>query len=336
MMGVASSGAAWRVGGERHAPPRARVWGRLALIAVMLSAACFRDDGPGQLCVGSACVVSTSSSSSSGGEPTSTSTGAPDSTGAPVDPAITLRIDSMAFVDPHLFLSDAGEGTGTTGEPMSECVMDVTNGINNVLNEDIDAGEFNLLLHLEDFTRKQEMRLIGGDCEPPTMAGGLRTCVPKNSTPAIILITEVVGEPGCRALDEAVYAPVDVPLINDPQPPCLRTQRASFSLSISDSVGALDLREAQLVANLDSAAAPTRLTDGELYGFLPQAAAELIELEVPIYGLVDLWSVIEASACTATYPELLPSVDTLLINDKPAPGAWVAINFTAEQVEYTP
>ena len=152
----------------------------------------------------------------------------------------------------------------------------------------------------------------------------------------IILLTEVITEPGCRLLDPEVYAPVNLEKINDPTPPCLRTQRASFSLSVSDTVGTLDLRAAQMVASLDSAETPTALSGGVLYGFLPKVAAEEIEIEAPLFGLVDLWSVIEASPCAAQYPELLPSVDMFLINDKPEPGAWVAINFTAEQVEYRP
>lgn len=311
-----------------------------AIVGVLVTA-CFRDGGSDQQCDGAVCATggpttgaAATSGGSSTGEVNPTTSGAV-TTGAPVDRGVTLRVDTMRFIDPHLFLSESGgDETGTTGADMAKCVNDVTELINGVLTEDIDSGKFNLLAHFEDFAGKPEMRLIDADCEDPAVAGGTRVCTRNVDTPVVVLDVELVLTPDCRQLDPLVYAAVNLPLINDPQPPCLRTRATQFSLPVSDAVGSLDLRAAQMVSTLDSADSPTRLMNGVLYGFLPMVAAQNLELEAPLFGLVDLWTVLEAAPCAATYPDLLPSVDTFEIDDKAVPGVWLAINFTAEQVEY--
>ncbi len=316
----------------------------LALACTPLGlAGCFRDLGPGALCAGADCLTGASTSGTGAASSTvaptttmtTTTTGASGTTGAPVDPAITMRIATMEFVDPHLFITEQGMETDTEGTADS-CVNDVTTLVNSVLNGDLADGKFNLLMHFEDFAELRELRLVDGDCEDPTQPGGMRVCTPSEASPAVILNTELIEGPGCRQLEEGVYAAITVPMIKDPGPPCLRTKRAFFSLPVSDAVGSLDLRDAQFVATFDDPVTPTKLFDGVVYGFLPMAAAQALEIEAPLFGLTNLWSVIEASACTAAYPDYLPSVDKFMIGDVPVPGVWVAINFTAEQVEYRP
>jgi hypothetical protein len=324
-------------------PRRAGAWpGGLALVgACVFMTACFRDEGPGQQCADAGCSSSTTgpatSDSSSGTTeavtPTSTSS-ATDTTGGPIDTAITLRLDSMVFIDPHLFVQGEGGDTGTGGE-MASCLNDVTDTVNNVLAGDISEGKFNLMVRF-DASVPTEVRVIDGDCEPPETQGGLRVCRPSDSTTPVILTVEPVAAPPCRELDTSVYQAINVPMINAPGLPCVRTRPAQFSLPVSDAVGSLNLRDAQIVATFDDPLAPTVLTDGVLSGFLPKASAEDLLLEVPLLGTVDLWTVLEAPACVADYPELLPSVDSFEINDMPVPGVWVAINFTAERVEYRP
>lgn len=255
-------------------------------------------------------------------------TGASETTGAPVDTGITMRLDSMRFVDPHLFLSD-----GDANNPM--CQADITDAVNMVLGDDIAAYKFSLLVRFEDVAAT-EVRVIDAECEAPVEPGAMALCKPNDGTPAVILGVETVAMGSCRDLDPAAYAAVNVPLINDPTQPCVRTKRASFSLSISGSVGALDLREAQFVAELDDAAAPTRLVDGVLYGFLPKVSAEDLMFDLPLIGTKTLWSVLDVPACVAPHMDLLPSVDTLKINGMDVPGVWLAINFTAARVLYQP
>lgn len=324
-----------RSGGRRGGEAR---W--LALACAV--AGCFRDDGPDLLCEGASCVASTSSATTgtpTGGlESASEATGASSSsgaatagdetTGAPVDPGITMRLDTMQFVDPHLFLTD------TTDPNAPTCTADITDAVNGVLSEDIAATEFNLLVRFEDFSKIEEVRVIDADCEPPATPDGLRVCTPSDSTPAVVLGLEAVDMASCREIDPLVYAGVNVPMINDPMQPCMRTKRASFSLAISGSIGALELREAQFVASLDDAEEPTRLINGVLYGFLTKLSAENLNFEIPLVGSRTLWSVIDTPVCVEKFPDLLPSVDTLMIKDQAAPGVWLAINFTAERVLY--
>jgi len=304
-------------------------------------AGCFRDPGPGALCVGADCLTAASTSgtgadsSTAAPTTTTTTTGMSGTTGVPVDPAITMRIATMEFIDPHLFITEEGMETDTEGTGDS-CINDVTALLNSVLNGDLADGKFNLLFHFEDFGELSELRLIDGDCQDPTEPGGMRVCMPSEASPAVILNTDLIQGPGCRQLEEGVYAAITVPMIKDPGPPCLRTKRAFLSLPVSNVVGSLDLRDAQVIATFDDPVAPTKLFDGVVYGFLPMAAAQALEIEAPLFGLTDLWSVIDAPACTAAYPDYLPSVDMFEINNMPVPGAWVAINFTAERVEYRP
>lgn len=322
--------------------------------AIAFAAGCFTDRGPDQQCADTGCATSTGSTStvtSSTGE-TPTTSGAASTTGAPLDPGITLRVDTMSFIDPHLFISEAGSdpgettGTGTSGgstggstggDPeLVSCVNDVTVLVNGVLNNDIADAKFNLLAHFADFGVVQEMRLLDAECDDPPEGGGRRLCTRNTATPAVILDTEIVLTPGCRQVDTSVYAAVNLPAINDPPPPCLRTMAASFSLPVSDAVGSLNLLEAQMVSTLDSTTSPTLLMNGVLTGFLPMKAAQDLELEAPLFGLVNLWSVLEAAPCVMKYPELLPSVDYFESDGDKVPGVWLAINFTAEQVDYVP
>ena len=310
-------------------------WGALLVCALV---GCFRDEGPGQLCQGVSCVGPTVTSDSTSG-PTSGSTGPRDSddsasmgatgasetTGAPLDTGITMRLDSLRFIDPHLFLTDGGNN------PV--CTADITDAVNMVLGDDIAAYQFSLLVRFEE-VGATEVRVIAADCDAPTEPDAMALCKPNDGTPAVILGVEEVAMGSCRDLESGVYPAVNLAMINDPTQPCVRTKRAAFSLSISGSVGALDLREAQFVAALDDAAAPTRLVDGVLYGFLPKVSAEDLMFDLPLIGTKTLWSVIDVPACVSVYPDLLPSVDTLKISGMDAPGVWVAINFTAERVVY--
>jgi hypothetical protein len=281
-------------------------------------------------------VTSDGASSTSETSPTSptspTSTGtsssetAGETTGTPVATGITMRLSTMNFIDPHVFLADLTD-------PNDPICTDITQALNDTLADDLASGGFNLLLHLEDPATAKEVRLVDADCEEPAMPGDLKLCTANESTPAVVLGLDTVDTKACSELDPTVYAAVNVGLINTPQQPCLRTKRASFSVAISGSLGALDLRNAQFVASLDDAVAPTKLIDGVLYGFFTKQSAEGLTVDLPLLGMRTLWSMIDVP-CAEAFPGLLPSVDTLEISGMPAPGVWLAINFTGERVAY--
>lgn len=318
--------------------PRA-VTGALAL-AGALQAGCFRDGGAPQLCAGAACGLTGSSTGvdTTGGPPT---TGGDSTTGAPVDRSVTFRLDAMSFVDPHLFLSDPGdEGTtggtsgGTSGGAAATCIMDVTTLVNQTLKGDVDDGKFNLIARFTEFGVIDEMRLFDGDCDDPVEPGGRRVCSQNPKAQAVLLSTEALGVGGCSQLDPSRYQPINAPLIHAPQGPCVRTREFDFSVPVSDSVGSLNLRDAQFSARLDDPVAPQRLEDGVLYGFLPKAVAEDLVINAPLFGAVNLWDTIDSPACEGMYSAYLPSTDMFEINGMDALGVWIAINFTAERVDF--
>jgi hypothetical protein len=252
------------------------------------------------------------------------STGA-SSTGEPVNPSVTFRLDSLTFIDPHLFL----------GDPPS-CINDITDFINVALHDDAASGQFNLLAHFEDFEGVNEMRLIDANCEAPALPGGRRTCTPNPKTQAVLLTAAKLDAGACSELDPAYFQAITTPDIHDPQAPCVRSNKADFSVPISDSLGALDLRTAQFAARLDSIVDPQRLESGLLYGFLSKEVAEDLTFENDMIGPINFWALIDSTACAPSYPDYLPSIDELEINDVPVPGVWIAINFTAERADLMP
>lgn len=314
-------------------------WSGLALTSALVTG-CYRGGTPPQLCEGDACGLTSSAgesstaASTSAEAPTGTSsgptTGEPtageSSTGAPIDPSVTFRLDSLTFMAPHLFLTTASD------PPM--CVNDVTTFVNVALNDDAKSGQFNLLARFEDLDAVNEMRLVDADCEDPVVAGGRRVCTPSGNTQAVLLTTKRLSEGGCSALDPAHFQAITLPDIHAPQAPCVRSNQVDFSIPVSASVGALNLRDAQFSAQLDTTVEPLRLEQGLLYGFLTKAVAEDLNFQNEMFGTINLWALIDASVCAAGYPDYLPSIDEFLINDVPVPGVWLAINFTAERVDY--
>ncbi len=306
-------------------------WRRGAVIAGIAVAACtagcFTDRGPGELTGAAATTEPASTSTATTLPPTSSesSSSTGESTGAP-DTGVAFRLSTLNIIDPHFFLTNPND-------PML-CSADVTEGLNTVVNNDIAAGGFNLVIYFEELTPGAEMRLFQGECEDPG-DGSWWTCLKKEGIQQTVFDTEEVLEGACREFDPLVFQPTNLPMISDPLPTCVRTSPQDFSVAVSNSAGPLFLREAQIVARPDSTSDPKAIPTGILYGFLPKASAEDIMVDVPLTGTVTIWSVIDVM-CVADYPDQLPSVDISNIDGMDVPGAWIAINFTAERVFYTP
>lgn len=308
-------------------------WGTAALTMALL-AGCYRGGTPPQLCEGDACGLTsgTGGTSSSSGTTAVPTTGEPPiettmepTTGAPVDSSFTFRLDTISFIDPHLFYASPDQ---------TICINDVTEFVNVALNDDAMSGGFNLLARFVDFGVSNELRLVDGDCEDPVVPGGRRLCTPNLDAQIVLLNVQRLDALGCSELDPANYQPITLPMIHNPQAPCIRTNRVDFSVPISGSVGALSLRQAQFAARLEPGDDPQRLEDGLLFGFLTKAAAEDLNFNDDMFGVVNLWTLIDSPACVMDHPDYLPSIDTLELNGAPVPGVWLAINFTAERVDY--
>lgn len=261
-----------------------------------------------------------------------TTTGAPDSlsestaTTSSPDTGVAFRFSTLNIIDPHFFLSNPND-------PML-CSADVTAGLNTVVNNDIAEGGFNLVIYFEELAPGAEMRLFQGDCTDPG-DGSPWTCVKQDGVQQTVFDTEEVLAAPCREFDPAVFQPANLPMISDPLPTCVRTMPQDFSVAVSNSAAPLFLREAQIVVSPDSTTDPKTIPTGLLYGFLPRVAAENTSVEVPLTGTVTVWSVIDVM-CAADFPDQLPSVDEAYIDAENVEGVWMAINFTAEHVNYTP
>lgn len=308
-------------------------WGTAAALTIALLAGCYHGGTPPQLCQGDACGLTSSSSAATGstgvpttGEPPAETTVDP-TTGAPVDDSVTFRLDTLSFMDPHLFYSSPDQ---------TLCINDVTDFVNVALNDDAMSGAFNLLARFEDFEGVNEMRLIDAECGDPVMPGGRRLCTPKPKSQAVLLSSMRIEAGACTDIDLSKYQPINAPAIHAPQLPCLRSNQVDFSLPINNSVGALNLREAQVSASLDALSDPQRLEDGLLFGFLTKAVAEDLIFTDTMIGSVNIWAMVDSPACQANFPDYLPSIDEFEINNTLVPGVWIALNFTAERVDYQP
>lgn len=293
-----------------------------------MAGGCFKDEGPGELTF-APITTEPASVGSTTSEPT-TSDGPTTSEGestAAEPTGLAFRLATLSIVDPHFFLVN-NEATPVT-------CTDVTAGLNAAVNKDVAEGGFNLVIYFDELVPDAEMRLFQGDCEDPG-DGGLWRCVKKGNTLQTVFDTMQVESP-CSTIDPADFQAVNLPTINDPPGPCVRTQPLDFSVAVSNSAGPLFLRDAQIVASPDSLAEPTAITSGVLYGFLAQAVAEGITVDFPLVGKLTLWSAINMpQECNEATPEQLPSIDMHEVEGDVLTGVWIALNFTGEKVLYTP
>ncbi len=236
----------------------------------------------------------------------------------PAAPAYTFRLDALELVEPHLFL------------PGMACT-DATGLLNLSLQSDIDNGNMNTLMQIDGFESPGELRLIDGVCTSGSLNSPW-TCAPKPGLPSIALQRAYVAEGACGRPAPEVLSQDNPLVLHDPQPPCLRTAAAKFSFPVGE-LGSILVRESQVVGELDSPAAPLRIEDGLVYGFLPRQVAEGLIVDVPL-DMIDLWSSIVAEGCAPMFPGLLPSVDLLMVDGEVVEGVWLVFNFTASRVDF--
>lgn len=285
-------------------------------------AGCFRDSAPPLGCEAELCVASTtglttetatgqdSSESTSTGEPTGT-------TGEPAPAGKAFRIDSLSIVDPHFFFLECYDGSVE---------------LNGALKSEIETAGFNLVLKFEEFALdKLKPELI----EVESCDLDAATCVPKPGQVSLQVPAEQILTPPCSQLDTDTLSLLSVPLLHDPQPPCVRTARAELALPIEGAAVPINLRESQVVFSFDDPENPTAVTNGLLYGFLTRASAEATTISVFSMDF-PLWPLIEAPMCTEMHPDFLPSVDVLVDGSDMIEGVWLATNFTGTLIELLP
>jgi hypothetical protein len=288
-----------------------------AALGGLAVAGCFRDAQPPLGCEAEICVATTTGAT--GQDPSAPSTGEP-TTGEAAPPGRTFRIDKLEIIDPHFFFS---EGGCFDGSPL----------LNSTLKDNIDSGEFNVVLKFEEFT-PDDLRPELTEVESCDLVTD--TCVPKPGQVSLQVPAEKVAMAPCSQLDPAVISDANEGSLHDPQPPCYRTAAAELALPFEGAALPINLRASQVVFAFDDPNEPTTVTDGLIYGFFTQESAAATTISV---GNVEyaLWPLIETpTTCVDMFPEQLPSTDILMDGDVPLSGVWLAANFTATQVELLP
>ncbi len=312
-----AAGPAARYNGSAMSPARTPELRRTCAACLALAcAACFRDR-PSLTCEGpfSACQETSTSgapASSSSGAPTTTEATTGATTGEP-DTSRYFRIDALEIIDPHLFY----------GAPCA----DVTGTVNSVaLDEQIDAGELNILLTFSEFDLDMLEPSLSEAVSCDVPAG---TCVSQPSL-AVSVPAQRIDEGLCSTLDPGVIAAINLEALNAPAPICFRTLAAGLSLPIQGSP--IELIQAQVAFNFEPLADPAGITNGLLYGFLTRASAEATKISL---GMIELnvWDLVvgqpNPSDCSTNQASYLPSADVVDGQE----GVWMAVNFTATRVE---
>lgn len=299
--------------------PRLRCPSPSALGLALAAGGCFHDVPPQFDCGGAFETCMTSTSTTGATDPTTSGTSSSatsSSTGAPVDNSRHFRLDSLAIIDPHLFL----------GSPCTD-VTDVLNAM--ILAAQIDSGEFNLLLSFEDYDLDALEPALSEavSCDLAAM-----TCVVA-PTLSLSVPAERIDAGDCVTLDFAALSSKSPALLNTPVPICFRTMRAELSLPIQGAKIPLELIDAQIVFNLAPLDDATTMTNGLLYGFFTRKSAEGTMVTVQPF-MSDVWSMITGASdmdCAAKNPDYLPSAETYMGTE----GVWMAVNFSATRVSVT-
>lgn len=290
------------------------------MVAVSLAAGCFGDVPPQLGCAGdpAACAAETTGADTNPDASTGPPATTAETTGTPVDNSRAFRIELLEIIDPHLFLE------------MPIC-MDVTDPINQQgIAGQIMEGKFNLIVYFEDFDELEPQLKEVASCDLEAMR-----CVDKSDV--ALQVPAMLDEVGpCSALSPEVVQAANLAGLHAPAPPCYRTESANIALPIEGAEVPLNLREAQIVFNLDDPTEPQEVQNGLLYGFLTQASAEATTISLLNFDF-PLWPMMSPSnTCAELYPDQLPSVDVLMDGETMLPGVWMAVNFSARRIELDP
>ncbi|MCA9713558.1 MAG: hypothetical protein H6713_29780 [Myxococcales bacterium] len=306
----------------RRARERARgalVTGALGGLTLMATG-CFRGDFFAQTCRdGEVCTTSTQVALETIGDGTqgSTDTGP---TGPESDPR-AYRIDSLALIDPHVYLDAFGP------------CADATETLNtSILVDTVDDEANSAILAFDDYSTalgSQLLRVYSASCD-----GGVpASCSPKGNPE--LLEAELRPSGSCRELDATTISPANLELLNDPDAPCFATAPTSFVLPIS--IGGVDvlLQDGQLAVRPEPFSAPIGLVDGVLWGFIPQGVAEGLSFE---FGdtPTTLWALIAGGGGCTPQGVMISDVDEHAINGEPTLGVWFYMNFTAARATWEP
>lgn len=329
----------------------------LVFVGAAALAGCFHADFLQNTCeeLGGCSGVTTSSSGGqtttsppTTGDGTSTSTGT-TSTGSGTDtagsgttaappglpvPGLAFRIKTIEIIDPDMYYK-------------AFACTNVSDFVNAALQTSIDQRDSNVLLVARDYdpdAATQEF-LLYRDADCPA---GQDYCLLLDKVLPVTFISGNKDQGNCLDAMISTLNPGNVDQLNLPNAPCVSSPNASVELELTPDLSPIKFYDGKFSAQYSPGDVdPTALTNAILYGFVPQADAELIVFTFMGAG-INFWSVIRGSghpdACPIPMdglPGSVPDVDLLdLDGDGPNPpvtGIYLYLNFSAELIDlYAP
>jgi hypothetical protein len=230
------------------------------------------------------------------------------------EPVQTVRVDQLALRDPHLFVSLIG-------------CNDVTDVLNSQLLSDLNGDadsdgvlDYSPLLQFRPLDTRTTAGIghaLDGDCSAP----GAASCGAATAPVPFEYRGQEIGT--CLSPIPGTTHSAYSPAITTPAGPCFAAQSDSAGAGLPLPVPLLDARIG--AGRRDNPS--TGLRDGLLYGFLTEAAADAITIELPVVGPRALSSLLPGGtgACAAH-------------NDKDThqgqSGWWMYFNFAASTVPF--
>lgn len=236
---------------------------------------------------------------------------------------VAFRLDTVEFIDPHLFYSLLGCNDITNSVPLGL----FPGGANGMLQEGLDRtnnGKFNNSLALilrpliQKHANESPLDFAFPHCDSP-----LGECTQDNSKPVIMSRAHNQKNGYCLPISEQKGRNPNYTGLHKPTGPCFASENMDIEISIRGIT--LSLIDARITATYKDRPA-TRLTNGILVGFLSVEAAQAAIVPVPDpIGDTPLYDFLKGGgACGA-------GDDSDENNGEK--GWWFYLNFTAEAAE---
>ena len=250
----------------------------------------------------------------------------------------SFRVTALEIVDPPLYRK--------LGDDPNQC-LDASSLVNGGLMSSVETYDTNLLLVARDYAPDSEIQEYlfypSANCPP-----GEAYCV---INPALLPTTFVAANRdvgSCSEVDPMTINPTNYGLLHTPEAPCVVSPTASIELKLSKDLPPIAFLLGKFAAEYSpDTAAPDRLADATLQGFVPETNAMMIDYDF-MGSPVNLWSVIRGSGhpdgCLVPMdgqPGSVSDVDMVDV-DGPGPGepirgVFLYMNFTARKIDvYAP
>jgi len=243
-------------------------------------------------------------------------------------PITAFRLERLELVDPHIY--------GQLGTTCSDLTATVNPLIASLIrNYTLNAVGLFRPIDLTAATSPVEL-FFGATCMAGSPLDGCTTN-PGATRVATTAHNTLPASMSCLTADPAVLNPSYSGVVNTPTGPCFVTSEQTFVIDLGGAL--VTLRSARMAATYVGGAAPRRLRNGVIVGFLDEADARSTTFAptIPLVGGDTVYAHLAAggdagSACTAVSTFTVDDRDTLA----GASGFWFYLNFEATLVDWTP